>query len=603
MAIEATLGVDLDQLTLLNHSFVVSTGIEQDLLRLDHNLIQTQFKCGVLCIKDGQSKEEDWFSNENTSNSFTEFLDCLGEKITLKGYHGWAAGLDTKSGDSGEYTIKSKWQDQYEVVYHISTWIPSLGDKQHIQRKRHIGNDVVCIVFVDGHQPFDPAAIKSQFLHVFIVVHQEEWDGDICWRVEVTGIKDVPLFGPPLTKQQMFFDKQSLHDFLLAKVINAEYAATLKSSKFTNLLDRARQGTLMNVVNSALKNHHPIGKQKSFIQPSSFFKDFISDRRRSTQDAFSADYSIGSPSFSMSSSSPTTSTCSSPTDDLIEENMDYLYDQDQYPSPEVFDAIVQDYLQNLSSKKRDKALVDQQRYGLILQVLKDPRNTAISTAQFRFWVKKMFHLHGSTVCHDDKPVAMQEQIYPILIRAHREAHHGGRDKTSALVRKRYSWIPKELIARFVRRCPFCISRRNGHLTRQTIPSKPTRKKRDPIYYYDQPSETISSSDWTQQTTPSSIMAATIATSAAASVVSTQWMQSSFYYYYSQPQHQLISSSSFSEIQKDPMCSTQQLNTFYTDLPYDDQSTKPTSYASSMTSKPMYVLNPDSMDLLSHGPFV
>ncbi|CAO3630799.1 unnamed protein product [Cunninghamella blakesleeana] len=160
------------------------------------------------------------------------------------------------------------------------------------------------------------------------------------------------------------------------------------------------------------------------------------------------------------------------------EMMDYnyLYDHEHYPSQESFNAIVQDYLQNLSSKKRDKALVDSKRYSLILQVLKDPRNTAISTAQFRFWVKKMFQLrnvnhHGNgqhwIVCHDQKPVAMQEQIYPILVRAHREAHHGGRDKTSALVRKRYSWIPKELIARFVRHCPFCISRRNGHLSRPT----------------------------------------------------------------------------------------------------------------------------------------
>ncbi|OAD79850.1 hypothetical protein PHYBLDRAFT_58897 [Phycomyces blakesleeanus NRRL 1555(-)] len=142
-----------------------------------------------------------------------------------------------------------------------------------------------------------------------------------------------------------------------------------------------------------------------------------------------------------------------------------LNDQEQYPSFKEFDNIVQEYLQNLSSKKRDKALVDQHRYSLILQVLKDPRNTAISTAQFRFWVKKMFQLAPTNsmdvVCHDNKPVAMREQIYSILVRAHREAHHGGRDKTSALVRRRYSWIPKELIARFVRQCPFCISRRNG----------------------------------------------------------------------------------------------------------------------------------------------
>lgn len=109
-------------------------------------------------------------------------------------------------------------------------------------------------------------------------------------------------------------------------------------------------------------------------------------------------------------------------------------DQDQYPSYEEFDAIVQDYLQNLSSKKRDKALIDQARYAMILQVLKDPRNTAVSTAQFRFWVKKMFQLTPrQIVCHDGKPVAMREQIYGILVRAHREAHHGGRDKTSALV--------------------------------------------------------------------------------------------------------------------------------------------------------------------------
>ncbi|KAI7867530.1 hypothetical protein BDF14DRAFT_1726396 [Spinellus fusiger] len=146
-------------------------------------------------------------------------------------------------------------------------------------------------------------------------------------------------------------------------------------------------------------------------------------------------------------------------------NVPVLNDQEQYPTFKEFDTIVQDYLQNLSSKKRDKALVDKHRYSLILQVLKDPRNTAISTAQFRFWVKKMFQLSSTNakdiVCHDNKPVAMREQIYNILVRAHREAHHGGRDKTSALVRRRYSWIPKELIARFVRQCPFCILRRNG----------------------------------------------------------------------------------------------------------------------------------------------
>lgn len=107
---------------------------------------------------------------------------------------------------------------------------------------------------------------------------------------------------------------------------------------------------------------------------------------------------------------------------------------EQFPSIEQFDAIIHDYLQNLSTKKRDKALVDNHRYAMILQVLKDPRNTSVSTAQFRFWVKKMFCLMNDTVCHDDKPVATRESIYHILVIAHKEAHHGGRDKTSALVK-------------------------------------------------------------------------------------------------------------------------------------------------------------------------
>ncbi|OBZ84277.1 Nucleolar protein 4, partial [Choanephora cucurbitarum] len=169
-------------------------------------------------------------------------------------------------------------------------------------------------------------------------------------------------------------------------------------------------------------------------------------------------------------------------------------DQDQYPSCEEFDAIVQDYLLNLSIKKRDKALIDQERYDMILQVLKDPRNTAVSTAQFRFWVKKMFQLSPrQAVCHDRKPVAVREQIYGILVRAHRESHHGGRDKTSALVRKRFSWIPKELIARFVRQCPFCISRRNGsqHSSLSIfLPASPptysTEKEEDGIYHQAPP---------------------------------------------------------------------------------------------------------------------
>ena len=40
-----------------------------------------------------------------------------------------------------------------------------------LQRKRHIGNDIVCVVFMESETtPFSPTCIKSHFLHTFIVV-------------------------------------------------------------------------------------------------------------------------------------------------------------------------------------------------------------------------------------------------------------------------------------------------------------------------------------------------------------------------------------------------------------------------------------------------
>lgn len=107
-----------------------------------------------------------------------------------------------------------------------------------------------------------------------------------------------------------------------------------------------------------------------------------------------------------------------------------------YTTMSDFEVTMQDYLDKLHAKKRDKALIDFDRYRSIEEILKNPSNTAISTAQFRYWAKKMFELSpGETkvVCHNGKPVAIKETIYEILLDAHKIANHGGRDKTSAIV--------------------------------------------------------------------------------------------------------------------------------------------------------------------------
>ncbi|KAL2802898.1 hypothetical protein BJX63DRAFT_440524 [Aspergillus granulosus] len=156
-----------------------------------------------------------------------------------------------------------------------------------------------------------------------------------------------------------------------------------------------------------------------------------------------------------------------------------------FPNVKEFDKLVKSYVDDLSVKKQDKALIHAKRARNIRTVLIDPKDTAIESAQFRFWVKKMFKLQavgGNTsdgtkmICHEGKPVAIREKLFKILTTAHQQCQHGGRDKTSAQVRQIYSWVPKELISRFVKICPTCQVRRGG--TRLTPPS--SRKSSPPI---------------------------------------------------------------------------------------------------------------------------
>ncbi len=60
-------------------------------------------------------------------------------------------------------------------MYHVATLLPyKATDPQQLERKRHLGNDIVTIIFHDGNTPFNPICVKSDYNQVFIVVRFEE---------------------------------------------------------------------------------------------------------------------------------------------------------------------------------------------------------------------------------------------------------------------------------------------------------------------------------------------------------------------------------------------------------------------------------------------
>ncbi|XP_020775030.2 signal-induced proliferation-associated 1-like protein 1 [Boleophthalmus pectinirostris] len=216
--------------------------VTEQLIKLDEQGLSFQVKVGVMYCRAGQSTEEEMYNNETAGPALEEFLKLLGEKVRLKGFTKYRAQLDTKTDSTGTHSLYTAYKD-YEIMFHVSTLLPyTPNNKQQLLRKRHIGNDIVTIVFQEpGAHPFTPKVIRSHFQHVFIIVRVHNPCSDnTCYSVAVTRSQDVPSFGPPIPKGVTFPKSTVFRDFLLAKVINAENAAH-KSDKFGAMATRTRQ--------------------------------------------------------------------------------------------------------------------------------------------------------------------------------------------------------------------------------------------------------------------------------------------------------------------------------------------------------------------------
>ncbi|XP_040480128.1 signal-induced proliferation-associated 1-like protein 2 isoform X2 [Ursus maritimus] len=219
-----------------------SPKVSEQLLKLDEQGLSFQHKIGILYCKAGQSTEEEMYNNETAGPAFEEFLDLLGQRVRLKGFTKYRAQLDNKTDSTGTHSLYTTYKD-YEVMFHVSTMLPYMpNNRQQLLRKRHIGNDIVTIVFQEpGALPFTPRSIRSHFQHVFVIVKvHNPCTENVCYSVGVSRSKDVPPFGPPIPKGVTFPKSAVFRDFLLAKVINAENAAH-KSEKFRAMATRTRQ--------------------------------------------------------------------------------------------------------------------------------------------------------------------------------------------------------------------------------------------------------------------------------------------------------------------------------------------------------------------------
>ncbi|XP_050442454.1 signal-induced proliferation-associated 1-like protein 1 [Adelges cooleyi] len=229
--------------------------VEELLLGLDEQGISHTYKVGVMYCRAGQKTEEHMYNNEEAGLAFYQFMDSIAQRVRLKGFNKYRAGLDNKTDSTGLYSFYSQYQNR-EIMFHVSTMLPfTPNNRQQLLRKRHIGNDIVTIVFQEpGAQPFSPKNIRSQFQHVFIVVKViNPCTENTQYSIAVTRSKEVEMFGPPIPAEAVFKKSKAFSDFLLAKIINAENAAH-RSEKFATMATRTRQEYLKDLTLSHSTN-------------------------------------------------------------------------------------------------------------------------------------------------------------------------------------------------------------------------------------------------------------------------------------------------------------------------------------------------------------
>uniref|UniRef100_A0A8K9XNK1 Rap-GAP domain-containing protein n=1 Tax=Oncorhynchus mykiss TaxID=8022 RepID=A0A8K9XNK1_ONCMY len=228
-----------DDVTGLKFNPVLYPRGSQLIVGYDEHEVNNTFKFGT--------SEEELFGNNEETPAFREFLSVLGDNIELNDFKGFRGGLDVSHGQTGSESVYTVFR-QREMMFHVSTKLPfTEGDVQQLQRKRHIGNDIVAAVFQEGATPFVPDMIASNFLHAYVLVQVENPGTEhTTYKVSVTAREDVPPFGPPLPNPAVFKKGPEFRDFLLTKLINAENAC-YKSDKFAKLEGRTRAALLDNL--------------------------------------------------------------------------------------------------------------------------------------------------------------------------------------------------------------------------------------------------------------------------------------------------------------------------------------------------------------------
>ncbi|XP_072896081.1 ral GTPase-activating protein subunit alpha-1 isoform X7 [Hemitrygon akajei] len=163
----------------------------RELKNLDSRQCRETHKIAVFYVAEGQEDKHSILTNTGGSQSYEDFVAGLGWEVNLTNHCGFMGGLqkNKSTGLSTPYFATST----VEVMFHVSTRMPSDTDDSLTKKLRHLGNDEVHIVWSEHTRDYRRGIIPTEFGDVLIVIYPMK---NYMFSIHVMKKPEVPFFGP-----------------------------------------------------------------------------------------------------------------------------------------------------------------------------------------------------------------------------------------------------------------------------------------------------------------------------------------------------------------------------------------------------------------------
>uniref|UniRef100_A0A8C3U7Z3 Ral GTPase activating protein catalytic subunit alpha 2 n=1 Tax=Catharus ustulatus TaxID=91951 RepID=A0A8C3U7Z3_CATUS len=173
------------------HLLKKNSKLLRELKNLDSRQCRETHKIAVFYIAEGQEDKCSILANARGSQAYEDFVAGLGWEVDLSTHGGFMGGLQ-RNGSTG-HTAPYYATSTVEIIFHVSTRMPSDSDDSLTKKLRHLGNDEVHIVWSEHTRNYRRGIIPTDFGDVLIVIYPMK---NHMFFIEIMKKPEVPFFGP-----------------------------------------------------------------------------------------------------------------------------------------------------------------------------------------------------------------------------------------------------------------------------------------------------------------------------------------------------------------------------------------------------------------------